>query len=814
MSLALYNKKRNFGKTLEPKGKTAKVEPKLSFVVQKHNASHLHYDFRLEMEGVLKSWAVPKGPSINPDDKRLAIMVEDHPYAYKDFEGTIPKGNYGAGTVEIWDKGYYTDIFKSDTKKQERELLRELEKGDLKIILHGKKLKGEFALVRMKNMEKNSWLLIKHKDGHEKNDMEEHDEKKSSGNEEQESDASPKKVGSFIKPMLAKEIDKAFDDKDWIFEIKWDGYRAISELDGKKLSMYSRNGNDFSGAYPIVARELGKINVNATLDGEIVVLNSKGMPDFQLLQYYKTDGKHPIHYYVFDLLSLNGTNTCDLPLIERKKLLKELLPKNEIIKYADDIEEKGERFFEEIKKKDMEGIMAKKVGSLYYPGRRTNEWLKIKQHKTLDAIIAGFTQPQGSRKHFGALILAVKNGNLLNYIGHTGTGFDEKKLDEVIQLLKPLIRKTSPFKEHIATNMPVTWVEPKLVCEVKFSEQTKGGSLRHPVFLHLRPDKPTKEVTMETIDKPKMIKTKSVSKENETEYTFGKIKVPVTHPSKIFWPKEGITKGNLIEYYQEIGDTIIPYLKDRPQSLKRNPNGILDKGFFHKDAGGSAPEWVDTSKIYSESAGKEIDYILGNNKATLCYLNNLGCIELNPWHSTIKNLDKPDYLIIDIDPSEKNTFDQVIEAALAVHEIFEKIKAPNFCKTSGATGMHVYVPTQKKYTYDQLKDFSQLVCIHANEMLPEFTSLDRNLQKRGKKHIYLDYLQNRKGQTIAAPYSVRPVSGAKVSAPVDWKEVKRGLTPESFTINSMPARLQKKGDLFSGVLGKGINLLQCLKLLS
>ncbi len=769
------------------------------------------------MEGVLKSWAVPKGPSMNPEDKRLAVMVEDHPYKYKDFEGTIPKGNYGAGTVEIWDKGYYTSIFLSEKRKQEKELLREIEKGDLKIILHGKKLKGEFALVKMKNMEKNSWLLIKHKDGKERNNIMEEGKKNTSAEHNMEGkldETSHKKLTSFIKPMLAKETDKAFDDNDWIFEIKWDGYRAISEVNGRKLSIYSRNGNDFSTAYPLVTQELKKININATLDGEIVVLNSKGMPDFQLLQYYKTDSSHPIKYYVFDLLFLNNTNTCDLTLLERKKLLKRLFPKNEIVKYADHVKEKGKDLFEEIKKKDMEGIMAKKATSLYYPGKRTSEWLKIKQHKTLDALIAGFTEPQGSRKHFGALILAIKEGNSFNYIGHTGTGFDEKKLDEIIGLLKPLIRKTSPFDKHIDTNMPVTWVEPKLVCEVKFSEQTKGGSLRHPVFLHLRPDKHNNEVTMETIEKPKKVKTKLAKQENNESYTFGRIKVQVTHPSKLFWPKEGITKGDLIAYYQEVGDTILPYLKDRPQSLKRNPNGILDKGFFHKDAGGDAPEWVETSKIFSESANKEIDYILCNNKPTLCYLNNLGCIELNSWHSTIKALDKPDYLVIDIDPSEKNTFDQVIDAAHAIHEIFEKIKAPNFAKTSGATGIHIYVPTQRKYTYDQLKDFSQLVCIHANEMMPGLTSLDRNLQKRGNKHIYLDYLQYRMGQTIVAPYSVRPVPGATVSAPLDWKEVKKGLSPDNFNIKTMPARLHKKGDLFSGVLGKGINLLQCLKLLS
>jgi len=609
--------------------------------------------------------------------------------------------------------------------------------------------------------------------------------------------------------MLAKETNKAFDDKEWIFEIKWDGYRAIAELSDDTVFLYSRNGNSFNAAYPIIINELRKLNLNAIIDGEIVVLNSKGMPDFQLLQDYKIDSSHLIQYNVFDLLFLNGKNICNKPLTERKKLLQKIIPRGEIVKYADHIETKGKDLFKEINKLEMEGIMAKKATSLYYPGRRTNEWLKIKEHKTQDALIAGFTQGRGARKHFGALILAVKKGNTLTYIGHTGTGFNEEKLKDLLALLKPLIRKSSPFNERVVTNMPVTWVEPKLVCEVKYTQQTKAGSLRHPVFLKLREDKPENEVTMEKMQKPVKKETKPSGK-NKDSYTFGKNKVPITHPDKIFWPDDGITKGELINYYQEIADTLLPYLKNRPQSLKRNPNGLLDMGFFQKDASQETPSWVETSKIHSDSANKEINYILCNNKATLCYLNNLGCIELNPWHSTIKNLDKPDYLIIDIDPSEKNTFKQVIEAALAIHEIFEKIKAPHFCKTSGATGMHIYVPTQQKYTYDQLKDFSHLICIHAHEMLPKFTSLERNLQKRGGL-IYLDYLQNRRGQTIASVYSARPFPGATVSTPLEWNEVKKGVSPADFTIHNIAQRLQKKGDLFSGVLGKGIDLSKCLK---
>ncbi|MGZ6255376.1 MAG: non-homologous end-joining DNA ligase, partial [Bacteroidia bacterium] len=425
--------------------------------------------------------------------------------------------------------------------------------------------------------------------------------------------------------------------------------------------------------------------------------------------------------------------------------------------------------------------------------------------------------------------LGVWKGNELIYIGHTGSGFDAKALDKMSKMLKPLIQKKSPFDEIVKTNMPVTWVKPILVCEIKYSEWTNDGHLRHPIFLRLRDDKKSSEITMDEIKRVKPDKSAKTQKysekkmmakketrsseENEKIISFGKIKVKTTNLNKVFWPKENITKGDVINYYQSIAKYILPYLKDRPESLKRNPNGIKDTGFFHKDAGVDAPEWTKTKSIFSESTNKNVDYILCNNAATLAYLNNLGCIELNPWHSTVQDLDKPDYLIIDIDPSDKNTFGQVIEAANVVQSVLKKAGAESYCKTSGATGMHIYVPTQKKYTYDQLKDFALLICILTQEQLPKFTSLERNLKKRGDKMIYLDHLQNRRGQTISSVYSLRPKEGATVSTPLQWKEVKPGLSPQDFTIYNTLKRIEKNGDLFSAVLGKGIDLAKCLKLL-
>ena len=633
--------------------------------------------------------------------------------------------------------------------------------------------------------------------------------------------------------MLAKQTDKAFDDKDWLFEIKWDGYRAIAEKNKKNILLYSRTGISFEKTYPIVADQLKSITTDAILDGEIVVLNEEGKPDFQLLQHYSENHHRPIQYYIFDLLELNGKDTTGLSLIERKELLQRIIPENEVIRFSGHILENGKSFFEVTKEKGLEGIMAKQVDSKYYPGKRTSEWLKIKHHQTEEAIIAGYTSPSGTRKYLGALILAAKEGDKFTYIGHTGTGFNQKSLKEMYDLLQPLVQNKSPFDKKIKTNSPVTWVKPELICEIKYSEVTTDGKFRHPVFLHLRDDKNINEINMENIKKvapvpilegknekkilpkkntkTKLSKSKETREETDKVYTFGKIKVKVTNVDKIYFPEEGITKGDVVDYYISMADYILPYLKGRPESLLRHPNGINAQSFFQKDAADNAPPFVKNQMVHSESNNKEINYIVCDNLPTLVYLNNLGCIEVNPWHSTVKSLENPDYLMIDIDPSQENTFDQVIEVALSVKKILDKAGAECFCKTSGASGLHVYVPTGKKYTFEQVKDFAYIVCIMVNDELKDFTTLERNLQKRGDKHIYMDYLQNRRGQTIASVYSLRPKPAATVSTPLLWEEVQKGLSPKQFTINNSLQRVKKMGDIFKGVLGKGINIEKCLE---
>ncbi|HEY6159945.1 MAG TPA: non-homologous end-joining DNA ligase, partial [Bacteroidia bacterium] len=445
--------------------------------------------------------------------------------------------------------------------------------------------------------------------------------------------------------MLAREAEKPFDHKDWIYELKWDGYRAIAETGARPVRLYSRNGNSFNASYPIVVQELQRLKLDAILDGEIVVLDENGKPDFQLLQNYPGDTQHPIRYYAFDILFYKGENVCSRPLLGRKELLKKVLKENEVVRYADHIEERGTAFFRETEKMGMEGIIAKKADSEYLPGIRTSEWLKIKHHRTIEAVIAGFTEPAGSRKYFGALVLGMWKGNEFVYVGHTGSGFNDETLKETIRVLEPLIVDRSPFKEKVRTNTPVTWVRPERVCELKYSEITRDGKMRHPIFLRMRTDKIPGEVAMEgkrarkkkgTKEKMKGKAKEAGEESSDRVFTFGRIKLRTTNNQKVFWPGEGFTKGDVITYYDRMADVILPYLEGRPESLKRNPNGVKDQGFFQKNAGGEAPSWVKSKKIFSESVERKIDYILCENKATLLYLANLGCIEINPWHSTVE----------------------------------------------------------------------------------------------------------------------------------------------------------------------------------
>jgi bifunctional non-homologous end joining protein LigD len=850
MALSLYNQKRNFKKTSEPAGKklAAQKSAALIFVVQQHAASHLHFDFRLEMEGVLKSWAVPKGPSLNPDDKRLAMMVEDHPYDYKDFEGTIPEGNYGAGNVIVWDNGTYHAIETTDAVESEKILLKGLRKGHISFILKGKKLKGEFALVQMKGRGENAWLLIKKNDEYAsdedilKKDKSVISKKKLDANKKKisirgrsaskaikkkmlhETPEKIKRKRELVRPMLAETDDAPFDDKDWVFEIKYDGYRALADLDGDgNVEFYSRNLLSFNEAYHPVVEELKKIDHDALLDGEVVVEDEKGRSHFQLLQNYRTSGQGPLKYYVFDLLRLDGKDTTHLTLLERKELLKLFLKKKKFknIYYSEHIENKGKEFFEAAVKNKLEGIMAKHTQGIYQVNTRSREWLKIKISAQQEAVIGGITEPRGGRKLFGSLLLGVYENKKLRYIGHCGTGFNESVLKELYKKFEPYFTSSSPFDTVVKTNTKAQWIKPKFVCEIKFTEWTKDGSMRHPVFLGLRKDKnPTevkREMAVEEVKKKtgkKPVKTSAKenteeNQENNYELKTGNVTLKLTNQDKIYFPGEKITKGDVVNYYREISKIILPYLVDRPQSMNRFPNGISGLSFYQKDVDKTKiPGWIKTEKIFSESNNKYINYIVCNDEATLIYLANLGCIEINPWNAKIDRPENPDWMVIDLDP-EKISFKEVVKAAKEVRHVLEEMDIECYCKTSGATGLHVFVPLEGRYDYDIVKTFAQLVAKTVNERLPETTSILRIPSKRQGK-VYLDFLQNRRGQTLAAPYSVRPKPGATVSMPLTWDEVNASLDPSRFTIRNTLDRLKKKGDLWKPVIGKGVDLKKAL----
>lgn len=839
MALEDYNKKRNFKETSEPAGKQKASGKKLKFVIQRHAASRLHYDFRLEMDGVLKSWAVPKGPSLNPSDKRLAMMVEDHPSDYRTFEGSIPKGNYGAGEVEIWDEGTYEPIEKVKGKSDDSIMRAELHKQSLKFIIHGKKLKGEFALVKIKNSkEDNAWLLIKHKDNFsvsEDYNAEEHTSKNSKvtaylkDKNRKINTASntlkryknytsalskERKIAGYVVPMLCKTTNKAFDDDDWAFEIKWDGYRAIADLRSDNIALYSRNGLDFSQKFKKVTNALKLQEYDMILDGEIVAYDDKGKPNFQWLQRIGENPDLALIYQVFDLLFLNGHSTEELSYLQRKELLKDALKENKIIQYHEHILKNGKDFFQAAESLGLEGIVAKKTDSTYREGLRSSEWLKIKINQTDEAIICGFTEPKGSRKKFGSLILGKYLDDEIVFCGHTGTGFSDSTLTNLHQKMEPLIAKDSVFKITPKTNGKATWIQPDLIAEIKFTELTKDYIYRHPVFLRLRNDVKLKDVKFnsenEQHDKSLKAELKARIAKNDVNQKIGKQKLKLTNQNKIYFPEDDISKGDIIDYYQSISKYILPHLKARPQSMNRFPNGIKGFSFYQKDAAEETPDWIEIQKVFSESSDKYINYIICNNRETMAYLNNLGCIEFNVWTSRLPKADSPDYLVLDLDPSEKNTFEDVIETALAVKEVLEIAGIKGYPKTSGSSGIHIYIPMGAKYSYDQVKNFAYLLMQLVQKKLPDLTTLEGSLQKRDRDKIYLDYLQNRRGQTLASVYSLRPKEGATVSMPLEWREIKVGLKPTDFNIHNTFERLNDIGDLFKHVLGKGINMLKVL----
>lgn len=895
MTLTRYKQKRTFSATPEPAGGKA-TGTRLRFVVQKHQASHLHYDFRLEMDGVLKSWAVPKGPSMDTAVKRLAMMVEDHPYDYRTFEGTIPEGNYGAGTVIVWDEGYYKPAEGTFKTKAEADkaLRHQLYGGKLKFVLQGKKLKGEFALVRAKGRGENAWLLMKLADDHATHeDILGHDKSVASGKTVEEIAAGksakgrpvkkkvsapgkktlekvarathPEKVkrptpragkkkarpvdgliksapkqafDTRLKPMLATLVDKPFDEPGWLYEIKWDGYRALACMNKGEVMLKSRNDKSFNDKFYPVYRALLDWNINAIVDGEIIVLKESGISDFGALQNWRSEADGDLMYYVFDILWLDGHNLCGLPLSARRQILQSIVPAAGMIRLSDAFDATGTEFFQAAQSMSLEGIIAKKAEAEYIPGERTLQWLKIKANKRQEMVIGGFTKNEGSSKPFSSLLVGVFEGKELVYTGKVGTGFNQKLQREMVAQFKPLIIDHAPFAEEPDYNKPsrfnprpakatATWLKPILVCEVSFAEMTSDGVMRHPSFEGMRMDKKAGEVVRE---KPKPVQNavrqadqeekKSIVKPaakrarntllNPTDET--QVREIAGHTlkfnnlSKVYWPDDGVTKRDMLNYYYQVAPYILPYLKDRPQSLNRFPNGIRGKSFYQKDVTGKVPDWVATYQYHS-SDELDVDkhFLVPKSEADILLMASLGCIELNPWSSRIDKPDHPDWCIIDLDPGPTNTFKQVIEAALVTRQVLDSVGIPSYCKTSGSTGLHMYIPLGAKYTYEQSKEFARVIVTHVHHEIPRYTSIERLVGNRGGK-MYLDFLQNRPKATLAAPYSLRPKPGATVSTPLLWEEVTPKLKMKDFTIHNVVQRLREVGDLFNPVLGKGIQL--------
>ena len=642
-----------------------------------------------------------------------------------------------------------------------------------------------------------------------------------------------------IDPMLSTLVDKPFDSKDWIFEIKWDGYRSLALLNNNDVFLSSRNNKSLNEKFYSIYNELKKWNLNMLLDGEIIVANKDGISNFSALQNWRSEADGDLIYYVFDLLWLNGTSLIDLPLIERRKQLQHVLPQSELVLLSKEIHEHGVDFFNSATKLGLEGIIAKNISSNYFPGARSKEWLKIKTQLRQEVVIGGYTLNEGSTKLFSSLLVGVFKNGKLHYTGKIGTGFTNKLQTHLMGLFTPLIIADSPFASVPDINKPsrfrpdpphaeAIWLKPELVCEVAYREFTSDGVMRHPSFQGMRNDKSAQSVVLEeevktgnvvnNSEKSPLLsapKTKERStflnpKDKAQVRKIGGNEIKFNNLDKIYWPGENITKRDMLNYYYQAAPFILPYLKNRPQSLNRFPNGIGGKSFYQKNVTGKVPDWIDKFPYTSE--GIEKNFLLCNNEATLLYMASLGTIEMNPWSSTINNPDNPDWCIIDLDP-DKNTFEQVIETAKVTKQILDAAKIDCYCKTSGSTGLHIYIPLGHKYTYEDSKEFARIIARLINNELPDYTSIERQIANRDGK-MYIDFLQNRPNATVAAAYSLRPKPGATVSMPIEWHEVKKGLKMTDFTIHNSIGRMREQGDLFKGVLGKGINMKAALKNLS
>jgi len=848
-SLEGYRKKRDPARTPEPFGEGAKPPasgaaptPGPRFVVQKHWARAMHYDLRLELDGTLKSWAVPKGPSTQVEEKRLAVHVEDHPLEYADFEGVIPAGNYGAGSVIVWDRGWFRSFKPEDP-------LEQYERGKMELELFGFKLRGRWTLVRMGKKDK-EWLLLKKDDGgattqeaidrypesvitgltvEEMRDV--------SGTREALLDrvratgAPRREVDVRDVPLtLATPADRPPKGEGWSLEIKYDGVRVRAARDEDEVALIGRSGEEITKRYPEIAAALRALAMPRFLvDGEIIAEDERGHPSFQRLQARMGLTKPrdieaaaplvPVRAIFFDCLALEGHDLRGLPLRERQELLARALPPLGTAQRSAHFVGDGEAFFAAAGAIGLEGIVAKRLDSRY-TGRRTPDWIKIKCDRRQEFVVGGYTEPQGSRSGFGALHVGVYDGTRLVYVTKVGTGFDEAGIESAMKRLEPLARATSPFDEGTPTGRGHHWVEPRLVCEVRFTEWTRDGGLRHPTFMGFRDDRKPEEcrreqaVRLGAVDSADASEAVDVAGASEapdradakaiaaTEPN-GTVAVRITNPKKVFWP-DGTTKGDLVAYYEAIAPRLLPYLRDRPAVLTRYPDGIEGKSFFQKDAPVYVPDWVRTEVVPAGGGERDIRYFVIDDVASLRYVANLGTIPLHAWSARVGSLEHPDWMVLDLDPKEA-PFLHVVQVARALKGILDRVGLPSAVKTSGATGLHVLVPMGRRYTHEETRTFARLLAMLTVEAVPGISTITRALQGRSGK-VYVDFGQNGRGNTIVAPYSVRPLPGAPASCPLRWDEVTPKLDPSRFTIRTIPKRFEEQEDPLAFVLGDGVDM--------
>jgi bifunctional non-homologous end joining protein LigD len=896
--LSTYRSKRDAERTPEPAGGDAAgagsgVRPR--FVVQQHAARRMHWDLRLEVDGVLWSWAVPNGPSRDPAEKRLAVHTEDHPLEYLHFEDVIPEGNYGAGAMIVWDQGTYVPL---------HPMVEGLAKGKLLFDLRGHKLRGAWTLVKMQKAEDDAWLLIKERDAMARAGPDEFADDSvlsgltvaelGSGDDPAEPIRAdlhrlnaPRRVldPGDTRLMLAESADAPFSRADWVFEFKYDGYRTLAFREDDEVRLLTRRGNDLAAAFPELVQALLRLPYRRfLLDGEIVVHDDAGLPSFQRLQrraglrrpadLRRAEGTLPATLWLFDALGFEDRDLRTLPLLERKAVLRRLLPGAGTLRYSDHVAEQGEALYEQAARLGLEGVIGKKADGRYRPGRSA-EWLKLRVHRSDDFVIVGWTTPKGSRSGFGALHLAQYQDGTLRWTGQVGTGFTDRQLRDLHGQLEAGQRQTPPCA-GAPTGKGHAWTRPELVCEVRFLERTEGGVLRQPVFIRLRDDKtpadcvwPAARQAIDEVEPEDPADTGPAdtgpadtgpgdvgpgdtgpgdtglgdtgpgdtgpgdtgpegtgrgdtgpagtgrggtgpADTATAERSAGAVRF--TNLEKLYWPEDGLTKGDLIAYYRVIAPWMLPYLKDRPVVLTRFPDGIHGKSFFQKDAPSFAPEWLRTVTIRGEGGERDLSYFVCDNVDTLLYLANSGSIPLHLWSSRVASIDQPDWCILDLDPKDA-PFGDVVEVARVAKGLCDDIGLPLHVKTSGSSGLHLLVPLGGQLDHAQAKVLGELLARVLVRRVAAIATIARAVSRRGGK-VYIDYLQNGRGKLLAAPYCVRPLPGAPVSAPLRWSEVRPGLDIRRFTIRSMPRRVRSlKADPLLPALTEAPDLLSALEAL-